>query len=188
MNKKSSLHIINVFLTGFLLVTFLFGPFASFVDAATPQQEPEPQVEVEPALSMQLHADQSVGYLIYFRERPDLSTAYGMDWAVRGRYVVSQLQKTAERSQARVRAYLEAQKIPYKSYWIDNVIVVDQSNRATFNGLLNFSEIEILRNRRQLMLVEPEMMSPSPSSVDSIEINISRIGTDDYMAFACFRS
>jgi len=177
MQRNSSHHLINLFLTVIVLVSLLAGPAVFIVEAAPRPQTPEPPVKVEPTLEMQLQTEQPVGYLIYFRERPDLAAAYAMDWETRGRYVVSQLQKTAESSQSKVKAYLDANKIPYQSFWIDNVIVVDQSDRATFSGLLDFSEIEVLRSRRHKMMMEPEMLPVSPNSVDSIEINISRIGT-----------
>ena len=179
---KKSHHRINILLTLILMVAFLFSPLAGVGDAANSSQEPDPQVEVEPGLRMQLNADQPFGYLIYFREKPDLSLALDLDWNARGRFVVSQLQETAERSQAKVRAYLNSQGVAYKSYWIDNVIVVEKSNSTTFNGLLNYSEITILRSRRQALMSEPETLSVSPNTVDTIETNISRIGTDQVWA------
>ncbi len=182
MDRKSSQHFINIFLTVLVFSSLLLSPIASVVDAAELPQETEPKVEVETALSIQLNADQTSGYLIYFREQPDLSAANEMDWEARGRSVVSQLQKTAASTQAKVKAFLDAQGVKYKSYWIDNVIVVDQSDSATFRGLLNFSEIEILRARRHLMMLEPETISTNPNSVQTIETNISRIGTDQVWA------
>ncbi len=139
-------------------------------------------MEVEPALTMQLTADHTSGYLIYFREKPDLSAAYAMDWKARGRYVVNHLQATAEHSQTRVKVYLEKQGIPCQSYWIDNVIVVGGSDRAVFTGLLQFTEIEILRARRHPILYEPEKFSANPLAVTTIETNISRIGADQVWA------
>jgi len=171
-------HRINVFLILILMISFLFGPLAGVGDAADSFQEPEPQVEIEPGLRMQLNVDQPFGYLIYFREKPDLSLALDLDWNARGRFVISQLQETAERSQSKVRAYLDSQGVEYKSYWIDNVIVVEMSNATTFDDLLNYSEIAILRSRRQALMSEPETLSMSPNAVDTIETNIFRIGTD----------
>jgi hypothetical protein len=77
-------------------------------------------VTVEPELDAQMAADGSAGYLIYFREQPDLSPAFEMGWRERGRFVVDALRETAGRSQANVRAYLDAQGADYRSFWIDN--------------------------------------------------------------------
>lgn len=179
MSPKKSLHfIINIFLTLIVFGSLLFGPLAGGVNASSPGQKQSPKVEVEPGLRMQLNAEQPFGYLIYFRAHPDLSLANEMDWETRGRYVVSQLQEMAKLSQSKVRAFLESRGVKYQSYWIDNVIVVEISDTATFNGLLNYSEIEILRARRHPVMAEPEKLSINPNSVDMVETNISRIGTE----------
>ena len=135
------------------------------------------EIEVEPQLLAALDANGSSGYLIYFRERPDLSPAFKMDWTERGRFVVNALQETAKASQARVRAYLEAQGVEYQPFWIDNVIVVEKSDRATFNGLLSFPEISALRARRMMHLIEPVSRNDL-ASVQAIEPNISHVGAD----------
>ncbi|HQF92348.1 MAG TPA: hypothetical protein PK535_08645 [Synergistaceae bacterium] len=54
---------------------------------------------VEPALLRQIQKDDGAGYMIYFREKADLSAAQGMEWQARGRFVTAQLRETAERSQ-----------------------------------------------------------------------------------------
>jgi hypothetical protein len=148
--------------------------------SATPQP---PEVEVEPQLRAQIAEDGASGYLIYFREAPDLSGAYGMDWEARGRFVVRLLQETAERSQADVRAYLDAQGADYQAFWIDNVIVVESSSEAAFNGLLAFPEIAALRTRRHPILHEPEELNAAVNNgPTAIEPNISHVLADQVWA------
>jgi subtilisin family serine protease len=132
---------------------------------------------VEPELQASMDAGTPTGYLIYFRDRPDLSAAFGMDWVTRGRFVATALQETAKRSQARVRAVLDAQAVDYEPFWIDNVILVRASGRHTLNSLTSFPEIAALRARRTLHLVEPEKSAPTlePSAV---EPNVSHIEAD----------
>jgi hypothetical protein len=152
--------------------------------AAAPTAQGTPDIEVESVLRNQLAADATTGYLIYFDEKPDLSPAYQMDWIQRGRFVANALQRTAERSQARVRAYLDAQGAEYKAFWVDNVIVVESSNLRTFNALSTFAEVSALRARRQPMLYEPvEITTPadSPKTINApaaIEPNLLRINAD----------
>ncbi len=152
---------------------------------ATPPAQPAAQdpgnIEVEEVLRNQLAADETTGYLIYFREKPDLSPAYEMDWIERGRFVANALNQTALRSQASVRAYLDAQGATYKAFWIENVISVESSNRATFDGLLNFPEIDAIRQHRQLGLIEPEQVA-MPSAPQAVEPNISHVGADQVWA------
>ncbi|MEJ5308968.1 MAG: carboxypeptidase regulatory-like domain-containing protein [Anaerolineae bacterium] len=148
---------------------------------AQPAAQAGADIEVEPALRLQLAADETTGYLIYFKEKPDLSPAYKMDWIARGRFVANALNQTALRSQARVRAYLDAQGAKYKAFWIENVISVESSNRATFNGLLNFAEISAIRQHRQLGLIEPTQVQ-APSAPQAVEPNIAHVGADQVWA------
>jgi len=165
-----------------VLTAMVLGLFPVGVSAA-PAADAPVIVEVEPALRQQLQADEGTGYLIYFHERPDLSKAYAMDWITRGRFVTAALQATAERSQARVRAYLDAQGADYQAFWIDNVIAVEKSNLKTFNTLTTaFPEVEALRAHRQLQLYEAtETASPAMTS-SAIEPNILHVLADQVWA------
>jgi subtilisin family serine protease len=136
------------------------------------------EIEVEPQLLAQVDAEGASGYMIYFRQQPDLSPAFQMDWSRRGRFVVRSLQAASERSQARVRAYLDAQGIDYAAFWIDNVIVVESSSRDTLNGLLSYSEVEALRARRTVGLIEPEEFDISHVAPMAVEANISHVQAD----------
>lgn len=142
----------------------------------------EPGIEVEVELQAEMAAAGSAGYLIYFRARPDLSPAYGMDWIERGRFVMKALQETAQRSQARVRAHLDARGADHQSFWIDNVIVVSSSGRATLDGLLVYPEIEALRARRHPTLIEPVERGSASSSPAAVEPNLSHVGADQVWA------
>ncbi len=134
--------------------------------------------EIEPELVAQIQAEGSAGYLIYFREAPDLTPATKLDWQARGRYAVAALQETADRSQKGVRAYLEARGVPYRSFWIDNVIVVERSDLSTANTLAtSFPEIAVLRARRAPILHEPVDIRPS-ATLTAIESNLQHVLAD----------
>ena len=148
---------------------------------AQPVAQETPDIEVEPALLNQLAVNETTGYLIYFDEKPDLSPAYEMDWIERGRFVANALHQTSLRSQANVRAYLDAQRIEYKAFWIDNVISVESSNQATFDRLLTFSEINAIRAHRQLSLIEPQQ-ALEISAPQAIEPNIQHVLADQVWA------
>ncbi len=150
---------------------------------ASPAVQDDAQIEVEPQLSAQMALDEKTGYLVYFDEKPDLAPAEGMTWNERGAWAVEQLQATAARSQARVRAYLDAQKADYKAYWIDNVIVVNASSRAVFQGLQSYTEIAALRARRHPFFYKPEsinrLLEAAPMLVQS---NLTHVGADQTWA------
>ena len=136
-----------------------------------------PGIAVEPQLAAALAEDETTGYLIRFRERPDLMPAYALDWEARGDFVMQALQAAAERSQAGVRAYLDARGVRYQAFWVDNVIVVESSNRQTFDGLLRFGEVAALHARRTLGLIE-STASAETSVAAGIEPNIVHVYAD----------
>jgi hypothetical protein len=138
----------------------------------------ESEIDVEPLLLRELDADGSTGYLIYFRDRPDLSAAFALDWIDRGRFVVNALQEAANRSQERVRAYLDEQGVEYSAYWIDNVILVQSSTRAVFDHLLDFPEIEALLSRRHPIFYEPVEQAAAGRGSTAVEPNLSHVGAD----------
>lgn len=152
--------------------------------ASSLPRERYPSIEVEPALQNRLAAGEGdFGYLIYFRERPDLSPALEMDWESRGRFVASALQAAAQESQGNVRAYLDRQGVRYQSYWADNVIVVQRgSSAATFNRLLDFPEIQALRARRHPAIHDALPNTEVEAEIQVIETNLTHIGTDQVWA------
>jgi len=147
------------------------------ISASSAVRDALPGVAVEPQLASALADDGTTGYLIRFREQPDLTPAYALDWEARGDFVMQALQAAAERSQARVRAYLDAQGAPYRAFWIDNVIVVESSTRRTFDGLLRYAEVASLHARRTLGLIE-HTASADMVNITGIEPNLTHVRAD----------
>lgn len=157
---------------------------------ARSQTEPAADIQIEPALLAELEARGSNGYLIYLRDRPDLSAATYMSWQDRGRFVVQALKETARRSQAPVRQVLDSQGVAYRAFWIDNVIAVESSSRQVLDQLVSLGEIEALRTRKTPILYEPEQReaeTPHRLGVSGLletpEANISHIGADQVWAW-----
>jgi subtilisin family serine protease len=92
--------------------------------------------------------------------------------------VVDQLRSTADRTQARVRAYLKAEGIPYQSFWIDNVILVPSTTERVLDDLTAFEEIELLRADREMRVIEPVSKSEAAEVGRSVEPNISHVKAD----------
>ncbi|MGI5916665.1 MAG: S8 family serine peptidase [Anaerolineae bacterium] len=137
---------------------------------------------IEPQLGEQIRADGSGGYMIYFHDQPDLSAAHTLGWAEREQFVTQRLQHVADRSQADVRAYLDARGVTYKAFWIANVIVVESSDLETLQGVASFSGVASLRASPQIVLHQPESVSdvaPGDVSLHSgIEPNLLRVRAD----------
>jgi hypothetical protein len=102
-------------------------------------------IEVDPDLTRKFETDETAGYIIYFRAKANLSDAPKTDWKEQSEFINRALQENANRSQTRVRSYLFGRRIPYRSSWKDNTIVVERSDRDTFDGLQSFPEIEAIR-------------------------------------------
>ena len=135
-------------------------------------------MQLEPEVGANLAAAGSGGYLIYLRQQPDLSRAPQLEWQERGRFVVQALQETAQLSQASIRAYLERQGVSYQSFWVDNVIAVENSTYETFLGLTSQPEIWAIRARRQPRLYEPQAVEPPTITLASLEANLTHLQVD----------
>jgi subtilisin family serine protease len=164
------------FLASFILSALVTLPPAT--PAAAAGTDAPPPVDVEPELEAALRAHGETALLIDFAERPDLSPAFAMDWDARGRFVVDRLRATAERSQARVRAHLQARGVAFESFWIDNLIFVPAATRGILDDLVAFDEIEILRADREMILVEPVARASAGEQGRFVEPNISHVKAD----------
>ena len=145
------------------------------------------EIQVEPALLAEMAENGRAGYLIYFKEKADLSPAYNMDWEARGHYVVKALQEAAEASQKNVRAYLDNAGVRYNHFWIDNIVIVESSDLTVLNGLLAFNEIASIRAEVENVLIEPEAAvktgtEPAPNAVLAPEPNLVRVKATDTWA------
>jgi len=161
-----------------LSLAVMFSLLSVLVVAQSPTA-PRASDKIEPELLAQMESAGQVGYLIYLRPEPDLTPAYQMDWLERGQFVVDALQRTAERSQAGVRVYLDKQDVAYQAFWIDNVIAVEGSNRAVLFGVAELAEVEIVRAKRLMGLIEPESQAEAADSPQAIEPNISHVRAPD---------
>lgn len=148
------------------------------VVAAAPESETPTSVRIDPELeaSMRIHGEAAI--LIDFAERPDLSPAATMDWEARGQFVVDQLRSTAERTQARVQTYLRSEGVAFRSFWIDNLILIPSATRRILDDLATFHEIEILRADQPMMVIEPVAKAQAPTGGRSVEPNISHVNAD----------
>jgi subtilisin family serine protease len=175
------LRVISIFLiTG--LISGLLTPSVNSAGNTNSPMQVASIMEVDAALLDEFEVKGSTGYLIYFSDKPDLSAASHMSWSDRGWYVMKALQEAAERSQAGVREYLDEQEVSYQNFWIDNVIVVENSDISTFNGLKNFSEITTIRAENEIFLHEPTEALPTISMYSGVEDNISWVKAPEVWA------
>jgi subtilisin family serine protease len=178
MPRKILQQSFSFFVLAGLVLSLVFSlPVAA---AASPAQSAQTDIsiQVENALTRQFETQGSAGYLIYFRSNADLTPASKMGWDERGQFVMDTLQEAARASQSDVKAYLDKQGVSYQSFWIDNVIVVDSSTSQVFNQLMSFPEIQSLKARRTMGVIEPER-EPVTEHLFAIESNLTHINADD---------
>ena len=121
-------------------------------------------IEVDPELVEEFKANDIAGYIIYFSAKANLTGASKTDWKEQSEFINQALQENANRSQARVRSYLFGRRVPYRSFWKDNTIVVERSDQGTFEGLKFFKEIEAI----QIHKTEPKAV-PKTGPVEKRE-------------------
>jgi len=147
----------------------------SVVQAASPV--------VEANLRAAMESEGAAGYLIYFHQKPDLAVASAMAWPSRGEFVVKALQNAAEEGQGRVRQYLDSYQVEYRSFWVANVIVVEWSDKAVLEGLLEFPEVASVTARRTMALPDPVVADTlTGGELQAIEQNISHVKADQVWA------
>src|SRR5438105_6199921 len=90
--------------------------------------------KVERAVLEDTANGKSASFVVLMAGQANLSAAYGMkDQDARGWYVYNSLTSYAARTQAGVRAMLDAQGVPYRSFWAANMFIVT-ANRALVNA------------------------------------------------------
>ena len=118
-------------------------------------------LEIDPELEEKIADDETTGYTIYFRQQPILRQAPRGGWKEQRDFIAKTLRETSSRSQARVQRYLFKARVPHRSLWKENIIIVDRSDRDTFEGLKGFPEIEAIRVTQQTKTPSPQGLEPA---------------------------
>ncbi len=160
MKPSRSLHLVLAAVMAVAIVGTGLGSLAA--DTAPPV----PAAFIEPELQTALQTQGQANLFVVFREQADLSAAYGMSWEERGDYVYQTLSEVAQRSQARVREALDARRIPYTSYPINNSIYIPNAPQVLADHLISYAEIDHLRLERFQPLPEP-----IASDIDQFALN-----------------
>ncbi len=142
--------------------------------------------KVEPALLRSLVADGEASYLVYLREKADLTGAEDiLDSDERGWFVYQSLKEVADRTQAPLLNYLaaqsqaeEAQEV--KSFFSVNAIGV-ASNLTTLQGLASSDAVELIRSLPTVSIPEPEKAVAVPN-IAGVEWGVERVRAPEVWA------
>ena len=107
---------------------------------------------------------QDASFLIQLSDQADLSAAYAMrDQDARGWYVYRALKRHAARTQAPIRALLEARNASYTPYWAANVIAA-RGDRSLVEALAARPDVSVIESNDSSRWIEPEAPRRRPSN------------------------
>src|SRR5882672_11312846 len=155
----------------------MLGVFTAPATAAPPPSD-NSAAKIEKSVTNSLSAKDSADYWITFGQTADLSAATNIkDWNARGAAVVDALKKTADASQAAVRAQLDAAKIKYQSYYIANVIRVTDGSTALAQSLAKRTEVAGILSPRAYTIPKPTP-GQQQAEINAVEWGIAAIHAD----------
>lgn len=140
---------------------------------------PAQLTKIDPQLTAQTRiAGAPTEFLVFLADRPDLAAAYAInDWATRGRYVVDTLRAHAERSQASLRADLEARGLTFTPLWAVNAVLV-RGDGATVADLAARPDVALLRANRVAAALPPLAQETTDLSATLQQLNACAADAD----------
>jgi subtilisin family serine protease len=138
--------------------------------------------KIRPELSKRFQAKGESDFWIRFAPKADLSKASAIeDWNERGTAVAAALRKTADESQAKVRAELDAAGVRYEAFWATNAIKVSSASQSMAQDIAARGEVEGLYAP---MTYSVPKITPGTDekAVNAVEWGIANINADDVWA------
>jgi len=138
-------------------------------------------------------AGEPASFLVVMREQADLSGAEAFaEKAQKGRFVFEALRAQAEVSQGPLLARLEAAGVPFRSFYLVNMIEVE-GNRSLAEELAARRDVSSVAPNPQVRLepgppieqetgVSPSFSRVTPAAAFTVEENIARVGAPDVWA------
>ncbi len=167
----------------FIVFVFVLTSFSSLSATSGIAQANDPVATVDQAVLDEMQTKGSASYWIQFKNTVDLSAAYTMNWSDRGWFVYKTLLNQAEATQSQVQKYLLGSKVDYKSYWINNSILVTSSSETVLNDIMKFNGVESIQARKSYILYEPDTSAALlDNGINAIEPNLTHVNADDVWA------
>ena len=161
-------------LTVFLVLTMLL----SLVPAAATAQTPIPPqlITVDQSVQNEMQKSGLATYWVEFENTVDLSPAYSMNWHDRGWFVYNTLKEQADRTQAQAIQILEAAGTSYESFWINNSILVSQSNTQVLASFQSLPNVTAISAQKEYILYEPEdLLTNGNNSPQAVEPGLGQV-------------
>ncbi len=145
------------------------------------------QTQVSPWVLAATRDGGETDLMIVMAEQADLSPAYSLPTReARGRFVYRRLMDTAQKIQAPLRAWLDAQGVPYRPFYVVNLIHVQAGDRALVEALAARSDVARIEAnplvRQELPPPAGSLLRPSGGWPEGVEWNVARVNADDVWA------
>ena len=137
--------------------------------------------KIAPEVAAEIADSGSTPVVIMMAEQADVSAAYAMkDQDARGWFVYNTLKQHAARTQAPLRAELDARGVSYRSFWAANMIVAT-ADRALLESLATRADVGRIDSNRAAHWIEPEEIAKAtfapeaPEAVNTVEWGVQNI-------------
>jgi subtilisin family serine protease len=154
---------------------------AAFAWSSTAAQSVEFLSKIAPEVLAEADGNGSASIVIMLAEQADVSAAYQMqDPNARGWFVYRTLTERAARTQAGLRAALEARGVSYQSFWAANMIVAN-ADRALIDALAARSDVARIDSNNEVHGIEPPELSNAnttsngPSAPNTAEWGVQNV-------------
>jgi subtilisin family serine protease len=164
-------------LGGSLLLLALAAAFIAASSIAGTGSSGTPLDKVDPNVLRAVQTGKETTFWAILNEKADLSTAPGMKYSARGRFVYERLTSTANQSQAGLRAMLDARAASYKPFWIINGIRI-HGDADLVQAVAARPEVQEVIATHTYQLPKPDPAA-AQRRIDVIEWNIDRIRADE---------
>ena len=143
---------------------------------------PASGAEVSPALRAALASSGTVDFMVYLKERADLSKAASAATPdARATGVFQQLTTTAQRSQRDLRAELDAKKVDYQAFWIANALRVT-GDAALVDSLAANPAVQRIEEVKQYKLITPTAQAPTDATPRAAEWGVASVKAPEVWA------
>ena len=163
-------------------------PNGAQTSGGTVQPTAPAAIKIAPEVLADTSDGQNASIVIFLADQADVSAAYGMtDHDARGWFVYDTLSQHALRTQAGLRALLDARGASYQSFWAANMIVA-RADRSLVDSLAAHPDVARIDSNRAVRWIEdPEIADfrpgpDSPSVPDTAEWGVLNVNAPSVWA------
>jgi serine protease AprX len=139
------------------------------------------KTKIDPQVLQDTAGGKDASFVVQLSDQADLSAAYAMrDQNARGWYVYRTLRRHAARTQAPIRALLEARNASYTPYWAANVIVA-QGDRSLVEALAARPDVSVIESNDSSRWIQP-VAPRAGRHPDAVEPGVAQVHAPEVWA------